>query len=143
MTMMTMMTVIDNVVDHYTYQTRWGQKRTHAKIHPVTYHIWQVRGVYTVYTMTMTDMCLAFSVFFGIRPIEDDALTDRDGMYQYLNTFPVPIHACRISGHLPAIQSDIIVYNILSYTHAISICIIKRKDWKGPTSQMICTLNAN
>ena len=34
MTMMTMMTVIDNVVDHYTYQTRWGQKRTHAKIHP-------------------------------------------------------------------------------------------------------------
>ena len=32
--MMTMMTVIDNVVDHYTYQTRWGQKRTHAKIHP-------------------------------------------------------------------------------------------------------------
>ena len=33
--MMTMMTVIDNVVDHYTYQTRWGQKRTHAKIHPV------------------------------------------------------------------------------------------------------------
>ena len=28
--MMTMMTVIDNVVDHYTYQTRWGQKRTHA-----------------------------------------------------------------------------------------------------------------
>ena len=35
MTMMTMMTVIDNVVDHYTYQTRWGQKRTHAKIHPV------------------------------------------------------------------------------------------------------------
>ena len=33
--MMTMMTVIDNVVDHYTYQTRWGQKRTHAKIHDI------------------------------------------------------------------------------------------------------------
>ena len=35
LTMMTMMTMIDNVLDHYTYQTRWGQKRTHAKIHPV------------------------------------------------------------------------------------------------------------
>ena len=40
MTMMTMMTVIDNVVDHYTYQTRWGQKRTHAKIHPVMVNWW-------------------------------------------------------------------------------------------------------
>ena len=42
MTMMTMMTVIDNVVDHYTYQTRWGQKRTHAKIHPDTAYTYYV-----------------------------------------------------------------------------------------------------
>ena len=45
MTMMTMMTVIDNVVDHYTYQTRWGQKRTHAKIHPDYGSGWKVNKI--------------------------------------------------------------------------------------------------
>ena len=64
MTMMTMMTVIDNVVDHYTYQTRWGQKRTHAKIHPDNDGFFEM--VFWVFGIFVGFICLPWFLFFVI-----------------------------------------------------------------------------
>ena len=76
MTMMTMMTVIDNVVDHYTYQTRWGQKRTHAKIHPVhkftILHL-TINCVSPCFCICICVLCTSSEVSFLLRIIFDDS----------------------------------------------------------------------
>ena len=92
MTMMTMMTVIDNVVDHYTYQTRWGQKRTHAKIHPGKPVLWFHFEVQVLGPFVNVITCMPMAVNCASSMIAHKSSCTFVPMYKHLGTYYTDKH---------------------------------------------------